>query len=253
MASALLINDTDLSITIAQKGVESSQGFSLKPKEQRIFTYTDLSLHDRKIEWKTGDHTSELSLVRTDLASYEPVKNKKRIYYYWACFLNGRQRTVLFTPDLSVATMAKEAYEVERIDTQVDFRLHGVGISLVNNMLGLELLYISMSSSGLIWEHKPRSRFKPLTVKVMQDFEESYQNWLRQGKPQGRVDIFGTDVDFAHMIMKKRGNKEVSVRRSFQTGFWMQYRQSVHQTQVHMKINHLQIDNLVSFFIVYNV
>ncbi|CAD5206105.1 unnamed protein product [Bursaphelenchus okinawaensis] len=244
MASALLINDTDKEITLCQKGVDASKGIKLSPQEQRIFTYSDLCIADKKIEWKSGDHSSELSLVRTDLASYEPAKGR-RVFYYWACFLNGRQRTILFTQDLSVATTAKEAYEVERIDMQVDFSLHGIGISLVNNLHGLEVLYMSMSSSGLIWEHKPKNRFKPLTVKVMTDLEQKYQEWILRGKPDEKYHVDGTDIDFAHMIMKKKGKSEVSVRRSFQTGFWLQYRQSLHQTQMHLKINHLQIDNLI--------
>ena len=33
------------------------------------------------------------------------------------------------------------------------------------------------------------------------------------------------------------------LRRTFQTGLWLQYRTSVHQVQLHAKINRLQIDN----------
>lgn len=33
------------------------------------------------------------------------------------------------------------------------------------------------------------------------------------------------------------------MRRSFQTGLWLQYKTSTHQVQLHAKINRLQIDN----------
>lgn len=36
------------------------------------------------------------------------------------------------------------------------------------------------------------------------------------------------------------------LRRTFQTGLWLQYRTSVHQVQLHAKINRLQIDNQLS-------
>jgi hypothetical protein len=44
MASALLINDTDLPVTYVQQGLPASAGFELQPKQQRIFTYTNLSM-----------------------------------------------------------------------------------------------------------------------------------------------------------------------------------------------------------------
>ena len=36
------------------------------------------------------------------------------------------------------------------------------------------------------------------------------------------------------------------IRRTFQTGLWLQYRTSAHQVQLHAKINRLQIDNQLS-------
>jgi len=36
------------------------------------------------------------------------------------------------------------------------------------------------------------------------------------------------------------------MRRTFQTGLWLQYRTSAHQVQLHAKINKLQIDNQLS-------
>lgn len=33
------------------------------------------------------------------------------------------------------------------------------------------------------------------------------------------------------------------IRRSFQAGFWLQYKLSAHEQHLHFKINHMQIDN----------
>jgi vacuolar protein sorting-associated protein 13A/C len=183
-----------------------------------------------------------------NLASYAPVND--RSYYYWASFLNGRQRTVLFTRDLSVATIAKEAYEVERMEQQVELSLRGIGLSLVNNAIGQEILYMGMSCSGIVWEQKVRSRYRSFAVKIMTEIEDTYQAWIEKGRPDGFEEVDNTDllIDFSNMIMKRKGapKKQVYVRRSFQNGLYLMYRKSPHQTQIHMKLNHLQIDNQVN-------
>lgn len=48
-------------------------------------------------------------------------------------------------------------------------------------------------------------------------------------------------VDFEDM--KQYKPKEMEIRRSFQSGLWIQYMQSPHEQQLHMKVNHFQIDN----------
>lgn len=39
-----------------------------------------------------------------------------------------------------------------------------------------------------------------------------------------------------------RPNKR-NLRRSFQTGLWLQRKTSAHQCQIHLKLNRLQVDN----------
>lgn len=43
MASALLINDTNVPIQFVQQGLPKEAGYTLQPQHQQIFTYTDLS------------------------------------------------------------------------------------------------------------------------------------------------------------------------------------------------------------------
>lgn len=51
-------------------------------------------------------------------------------------------------------------------------------------------------------------------------------------------------VDYLNMEMLKPHRRYM--RRTFQTGLWLQYRTSAHQVQLHAKINRLQIDNQLS-------
>ncbi|KAI6171307.1 Vacuolar protein sorting-associated protein 13C [Aphelenchoides bicaudatus] len=243
MASALLINDTNTPINFVQKGLPAESGFTLMPQQQQIFTYSDLTRKDRSLEWTSGQAAGTLSLLTDNLSSYE--SSKQNLYHYWASFLHGRQRTVLFTEDVSIATIAKEAFEVERMDQQIELSLHGIGISLVNNIVGQEIIYMGMSSSGFIWQQKVRARYRPFAVKVMVELEEAYQEWIEKGREDKFIDVGESSINFQNMILrrKKKTKNEVKIRRSYQNGLYMMYRKSAHQTQVHMKLNHLQIDN----------
>ncbi|KAI6240270.1 Vacuolar protein sorting-associated protein 13C [Aphelenchoides fujianensis] len=243
MASAILINDTERPIHYVQKGLPEEAGYTLAPQQQRIFTYSDVTSKVRAIEWRTGTYKGEISLVMDNLQSFEPERTSA--YNYWASFLNGRQRTILFTADLSVATTAKEAYEVERMDKQVELSLNGINLSLVNNRVGQEILCLGIDSTDVVWEQKQRSRYRPLPHSQWETIEYEHQQWLAGGKKAGWTKFEDYEVDFEHMLLKKSGKQksEVSIRRSFQHGLYVMCRQSAHQTQLHFKLNHIQIDN----------
>ena len=69
----------------------------------------------------------------------------------WGSFLMGRQRVVLFTPDQRMLDASMQTYEHERHDTQLTVQLEGVGLSLVNNHLSLEVVYICIKESVRIY------------------------------------------------------------------------------------------------------
>lgn len=117
-----------------------------------------------------------------------------------------------------------------------------------------------MSSSDIIWQHKVgisvqvtilslfqvRSRFRPVSVKATAIIENAYQEWIGEGSKNAFVDVEDSSINFFTMILRrKKGKSEVKIRRSYQDGFYLMYRKSIHQTQVHVKLNHLQVDNQV--------
>jgi hypothetical protein len=126
--------------------------------------------------------------------------------------------------------------------------LHGIGISLVNNIVSQEILYAGISSSAIIWEHNLRSRFQPFIVKSMDAIESHYQKWLNKGEPSEPVDGGKYVIDFSSMTIRQKNkscSQQVKIRRSFQDGFYFMYRRSAHQTQIHVKFSEVQIDNHV--------
>lgn len=136
---------------------------------------------------------------------------------------------------------------MERINIQTEISIRGIGISLVNNFQSKEVIYMAISSSGVVWEQRHRNRFRPMAVKMVEACEEAYQEWANNGKPNQSVHVHDVDLDFTNMILRKKGGKrtEWKIRRSFLEGFWLQHSQSDHQTRLHLKINHIQIDNQV--------
>lgn len=237
MSPAFIMNATTRPIEFGQKGARTRQ--TLDPLESVQFTWTDAT-RNRELEWSCGEAKGSDELLTNKIDSHQPSSSNPNCFYT-VSFLNGRQRVYLFTDDLAVATRANEAYEIERVSQSIEVSLQGIGLSLVDNLKSEEIAYMGIASSSVIWEQLVKSRYKLLTLKQMESIEAAYQKYLTS--PTDRfITVEKLEIDFSRMKLKKRKG-ETSIRRQFQTGFWLLFRQSQHQTQMHMKINHLQIDN----------
>lgn len=64
---------------------------------------------------------------------------------YYVSFLDGTQRILLFTTSLKVAEDCQLAGDLEVIDQDITLSIHGVGLSLVNNVTKSELLYMCIA------------------------------------------------------------------------------------------------------------
>jgi vacuolar protein sorting-associated protein 13A/C len=53
---------------------------------------------------------------------------------WWVSFLDGMQRVLLFTLDMNIACDAQSVGELEPLDKEITVSLHGLGLSLVNNL-----------------------------------------------------------------------------------------------------------------------
>lgn len=137
---------------------------------------------------------------------------------------------------------------MEHIDLQAEFSLHGIGISLVNNLEGIEVIYAAISSSGIIWELEQRNRFKIMSNKYTEECEAAYQDWISKNCPEGYASTPNFHINFHNGILSRKSNSiKEKIRRTSQQGLWFKYRQLPHQIQLHMKLNHLQVNNQVTF------
>lgn len=196
--------------------------------------------------WDIG-HKKEMEddLRKDGVGEFSPLEN---YHVYWVSFLDGMQRVLLFTMDKGVAENVQSAKQFEAIQQEITVSIHGLGLSLVNNYVRQEIMYVGIASSGIIWElcKLHSKRFKQMNAKDSMNMENAYQNYLNKQYVStvdfGRALIDNkTEVDFETGYMLKPHKRRI--RRTFQTGLWLQMKTSPNQLQLHAKVNRLQIDN----------
>ncbi|XP_054711435.1 intermembrane lipid transfer protein Vps13-like [Uloborus diversus] len=242
-ATALLVNDLE-NFPIFFQQRNCSEEIQLEPKSSKLFSWMN-PLEKRILNWKCGDDQGEHDLLKDGIGELEPQTNHK---VYWVSFFDDMQRVLLFTTDLALATAAQEAGELERIEQEITVSLQGVGISLVDNDIKSEIMYMGITSTGIVWESRKKKskRYKALSIKdgdIIELAYQKYHNEIKVGrKPKSRVLLHNRiEIDFEEMVMTKPNVR--CLRRTYQTGLWLQYKTSPHQLQLHAKINRLQIDN----------
>ncbi|KAJ8973732.1 hypothetical protein NQ317_012871 [Molorchus minor] len=244
-APALLVNHSDVEIKYWEK--DSIQQRSLEPKNTILYTWDNPS-GPRVLCWDKGNKKEVTSDLRRDGIGEYNLDDHTKIY--WASFLDGMQRTLLFTPDRSIAEEAQSSTLSQNIQQEINVSIHGLGLSLVNNEYRQEVMYIGIASSGIIWETSKMNgkRFKPFGGKESTHLEAAFQTYLvkqqnNEEDASSRVTLMDGKmlVDFEAGIMIKPIKRRI--RRTFQTGLWMQMKTSLLQTHLHAKINRLQIDN----------
>ncbi|XP_014471667.1 PREDICTED: vacuolar protein sorting-associated protein 13C isoform X2 [Dinoponera quadriceps] len=246
-APALIMNHTSYTINVWEKSsinVRSVQSFN------RMFYTWENPAGPRKIVWEDNNCKEiEDNLRKDNLGAFQLPDINEEIFY--VSFLDGTQRVLLFTTALKIAEDCQLAGDLEIIDQEITMNIHGIGFSLVNNITKSELLYMCIASSGIIWEtcKNVGGRWRALNAKEVNAIEEGYQHYLKELQINQEADYRimlepKLMVDYLHMEMLRPHRRYI--RRTFQTGLWLQYRTSAHQVQMHAKINRLQIDNQLS-------
>ncbi|CAL7938935.1 unnamed protein product [Xylocopa violacea] len=243
-APALIINHTPHNIYFWEKGslnVRSVQSYN------RMFYTWENPAGPRKLVWEDSNKKEIEDTLRKDtLGSFQLPDLEEEVFY--VSFLDGTQRVLLFTLNMKVAEDCQLVGDFETVEQDVTLNIHGIGLSLVNNITRSELLYLCIASSGIIWETRKSAthRWRGLNTREVTMLEVGYQKYVREvqmGKdPTQKVMLDPkVEVDYLNMEMLKPHRR--CLRRTFQTGLWMQYRTTMHQVQLHAKINRLQIDN----------
>ncbi|CAL1529957.1 unnamed protein product [Lymnaea stagnalis] len=242
MATVQLINHTSQCVVQIRQSGSKDVEIELKPQTAMLYTWSNPT-GIREILWSCGNKKDgKNTLVQDHIEEFFAANDVK---VYFVTFLDGLQRVAMFTQDLALATVAQEAGELEQADQEINLKIHDMGFSLVNNEKLVELAYMGITSSGVIWEEK-KKRFKAMTVKDNLALEHAYQKHLLElavGKSKGSIVMLENKLEVDFDSMKLVRPRQAELRRSFEDGIWVQVRTSPHSMQFHAKINRLQFDN----------
>ncbi|XP_067348723.1 intermembrane lipid transfer protein VPS13C isoform X2 [Channa argus] len=238
-APALLVNHTPWAeISYRQRG--SAAVHELKPGEARLFTWDDPA-GVRTLSWSCREHSGELDLLKDEVGQF-PQDNLSQVH--WVSFLDGRQRVLLFTEDVAVVTKARQAEELEQFQQEVKVSLQNLGLSLINNSSRQEIAYIGIRSSGVVWEMKPKNRWKPFSQKNINLLEKTFQDQQSRKIPGGWIKLeTNLEVNLSGATMMMRQPFSCQVRRNFLAGIQVEFKQSLHQRSLRAQLHWLQVDN----------
>ncbi|KAJ0001755.1 hypothetical protein NQD34_001551 [Periophthalmus magnuspinnatus] len=238
-APALIINHTPRAhISYRQSG--SGEEHQLNPGEAQRFVWDNPAI-TRTLSWRHGETRGELDLLKDEVGQFS-FDSLTQIH--WVSFLDGRQRVLLFTEDLAVVTKARQAEELEQFEQEVKISLQNLGLSLVNNSSRQEIAYIGIPSSGVVWEMKPKNRWKPFSQKNINLLEKTYQSQLSGKSDTGWVKLEGNmEVNLSGTNMMMRQPVNCPIRRNFLSGIQVEFKKSEHQRSLRAQLHWLQVDN----------
>ncbi|XP_068814299.1 intermembrane lipid transfer protein VPS13C isoform X2 [Struthio camelus] len=237
-APALIVNHTSWdSLRYKQSGLQDEM--ELKPQQVCLFAWTDPT-KTRKLTWVYSQNFGEHDLLKDECGQFAYNSNTQ---IHWVSFLDGRQRVLLFTDDVALVSKARQAEELEQPDQEINLSIHSLGLSLVNNENKKEISYIGITSSGVVWELKPRQKWKPFNQKQINLLEQAYQKYLCKSDPGWHKLDNNTEVNFSKVPMEMRFPVRCSIRRNFLSGIRVEFKQSPHQRSLRAQLYWLQVDN----------
>lgn len=212
----------------------------LKPWQEIFYTW-DAPTEDKHLCF--GRNSVESDLRRDGVGELALANGAKG---FWVSFLDGLQRVLLFTEVESIATRSESSATLQSVSQSIELKIHGIGLSVVNNETGVDILYLGITSSGIIWESKKESkkRYKQMNIHDTQQVEAQFQAYtldlVQNAQKQYALDA-KFPIDFNNMTLRK--NSLRNIRRTFYPGIWVSMNTSLFQTQFHAKICRIQIDN----------
>ncbi|KAL1007735.1 hypothetical protein UPYG_G00090880 [Umbra pygmaea] len=140
---------------------------------------------------------------------------------------------------------ARQAEELEQFQQEVNVSLQNLGFSLINNDNRQEIAYVGITSSGVVWEMRPKNRWKSFNQRNISLLEKAYQKHLIGGTPEpGWVKLdTNIEVNFGKIPMMMRQPFNSPVRRNFLSGIQVEFKQSPHQRSLRAQLHWLQVDN----------
>lgn len=246
-APLLLINQTDTPLTFSESN-DTALTTELSAHHACYYTWKKPN-GSRNLSWDSGIGKKSFpthDIMRSGSGSFDSSCGLLQ----WVSFLQGRQRVLLFTKEETFPLQCMECNGQSSVEQNVHVLLHGLGVSLVDNLNRREILYAGITSSGIVWEtaKKRRSRhiYRPVNLRENGILEEAYQQYLRKLVTSGNAESTrnlaeGWIVDFENMTASKP--KERLIRRTYKYGCEFSYMNYGSRRLFHLSLYKIQIDN----------
>uniref|UniRef100_A0A8C1KKI0 Vacuolar protein sorting 13 homolog C n=1 Tax=Cyprinus carpio TaxID=7962 RepID=A0A8C1KKI0_CYPCA len=236
-APALVVNHTPAAtVNFRQR----SESWALRPGEAQRFAWDDPA-GERKLCWSCQDYSGELDLVKDECGQFA---YSSLVQIHWVSFLDGRQRVLIFTEDVGIVSKARQAEALEQFQQEVNISLKNLGLSLINNDIRQEIAYVGITSSGVVWEMRPKNRWKSFNNKNIGLLEKAYQDHINSKSEPGWIRLeTGLEVNFGRLPMLMRQPLSCTIRRNFLPGIRIELKQSPHQRSLRAQLYWLQVDN----------
>ncbi|XP_013171259.1 PREDICTED: vacuolar protein sorting-associated protein 13A isoform X1 [Papilio xuthus] len=242
-APALLVNFSPHPIVVYER--ENVNVKKIPPMHRMLFTW-DNPAGPRMLIFEGHKKTEIYNDLRKDGIGEFMISETERMS--WVSFLDGLQRVVLLTGDALLAAGAHTLGEAEPLRTELVLAMHGLGLSLVNDMEALEIVYVSISNSGIIWEQCKLGarRYKKIEGPKLLQLEEAYQRYITEKMVSDepvpcRILIDEKmEVDFEEMRILKPSPR--LMRRTQEPGLWASLGVTAHSRRLHARLHRLQVD-----------
>ncbi|XP_063619785.1 intermembrane lipid transfer protein Vps13 [Cydia splendana] len=241
-APALLINYCPYTVTVYEK--ENVNSKKIGSMQKMLYTW-DNPAGPRVLIFEGHNKKEVENDLRQDGIGDFMIDSQHSVW--WVSFLDGLQRILLFTEDAMLASGAHTVGEAEIVDMEIIFAIHGVGLSLVNDPEHLELIYMTISNSGIIWEQCKLGarRYKKIEGAKLRQYEEAYQNYLlNKASSEPSLGVCYVDnkieVNFEQMRVIKPSPR--LLRRTVEPGLWASIGMTAHSRRLHARLHRLQID-----------
>ncbi|XP_074850841.1 intermembrane lipid transfer protein VPS13A isoform X2 [Carettochelys insculpta] len=244
-APFLLINHTKEEVIEYGQSSLNVMEDTLMPNKALLYTWAD-PVGSKELKWKCGK--SDGKITQKDVSSHAiSLDNKKTVHL--VSFFEGLQHIILFTDNESVYKATCESEKIELAEQEIVVSLQDVGISLVNNYTKQEVSYIGITSSDVVWETKPKKKWRPMSIKQTEKLEREFKEYSELSPSENKTVELETNflVCFTPngANMKIQQPNEIPVRRNYLPALNVEYSTSAHHKSFRIQVYWIQIQNQI--------
>jgi len=227
---------------------EETDEMFLMPEQYLLKTWKNPT-GKRQLTWSCGLSTDQVYNLDTIQSTHKFQVTLSRDAYCLS-FLDGLQKVLMFVDRLGQLNDEVVGFK-EITGDEFLLSLNSFGLTLIDDRNKTEVLYVSCTSSSINWGQRLDNKvkvFKAFPTHQIERIEAIYQEYLLEVEA-GTFSEYKTymldkndEVDFSRMVMYT-GKKEIPMQRHFAPSLCVNCFKSVNQTNLHLMVHKLQIDN----------